>query len=261
MSIQQNKIRAIIEKIWSKVKEPKPMSGDGIVAAIDEVYAAGEDNGNDEMWFNLLGCRNYEVKRTYAFEMFGFTPKTFRLKQSIKFIGDVAAAFQNAINLNNDPIDFAKIEKETGMMLDFSEATRTASAFWNCTAFSSLGTIDVSSAKTSTYQMFFNDGSNGTRQLKYIEKFIVSENTPFNLTFQLAQINHILFEGVIGKNGLDLSQCNLDYESVISVGNCLADKTADTSGTVWKVVLGATNLNKLSPEEIANATNKGWVLE
>lgn len=258
MSIQQNKIRAIIEKIWSKVKEPKAMSGDGIVDAIDDVYEAGENNGIDEMFETILGHRNYEVGHSYAFDSWAFSKKTFKPKQTIKFIGTVTGAFYMAKSINEEPIDLATLEKETGIMLDFSEATTVASAFWNCTAFSSLGTIDVSNTTGAIYQMFYSNGANGGKILKWIEKFIVSENTLFNLTFQGGQVEHCIFVGTIGQNGLNLSQCDLDYESVISAVNCLKDYSQDTSGTVWKVNFGTKNLDLLSDEEKLMITNKGW---
>ena len=61
---------------------------------------------------------------------------------------------------------------------------------------------------------------------------------------------------------MDLARpANLDHESLLSVVNCLKDYSADTSGTVWKVTLGATNLAKLTADEKAIATGKGWTLE
>jgi hypothetical protein len=64
---------------------------------------------------------------------------------------------------------------------------------------------------------------------------------------------------------LDLSSSyNLSYDSLMSVINNLYDLnlTYDVAngGTLYRqsLVLGSTNLAKLTAEEIAIATNKGW---
>ena len=95
-----------------------------------------------------------------------------------------------------------------------------------------------------------------------IQKIITHEKLDFSNAFNYrSALTHVIFEGVIGKNGLNLSQSpNLDRESLLSVVNCLKDYSADTSGTVWKVTLGTANLAKLTAEEKAIATGKGWTL-
>lgn len=42
--------------------------------------------------------------------------------------------------------------------------------------------------------------------------------------------------------------------------NALQDKSADTSGTAWKVTVGETNLAKLTTEEINAVKQKGWTI-
>ena len=46
----------------------------------------------------------------------------------------------------------------------------------------------------------------------------------------------------------------------MSIINCLKDYSTDTSGTSHTVTLGTTNLAKLTDEQKAIATEKGWSL-
>ena len=65
--------------------------------------------------------------------------------------------------------------------------------------------------------------------------------------------------GTINAIGLNVSYSKLlSHDSLMSIINALADKTG-VSGT-WKVTLGATNLAKLTADEIAIAEGKGWTL-
>lgn len=68
-----------------------------------------------------------------------------------------------------------------------------------------------------------------------------------------------LFEGW-KFSGLNLTSCrSLEKESIIDMLNKLADVTAE-SGTTYTLKLGAFNLGKLTAEEVAIGTNKGWTI-
>lgn len=59
-------------------------------------------------------------------------------------------------------------------------------------------------------------------------------------------------------NNLDLSYSNLyNSETIVSWLNALADRTGQTA---YKLTIGATNLAKLTEEDILIATNKNWTL-
>jgi hypothetical protein len=95
-----------------------------------------------------------------------------------------------------------------------------------------------------------------------MEKFIVKEQNTFSNSFQSAtDLEHIIFEGTIGQNGLNLqSSTKLSHESLMSVINCLKDYSTDTSGTTWTVTIGDANKAKLTEAELLIAENKGWVV-
>ena len=60
------------------------------------------------------------------------------------------------------------------------------------------------------------------------------------------------------KTNLDLYSCSqLTHDSLMNVINEAADVTASPK----TLTLGATNLNKLTDDEKAIATNKGWTLK
>jgi hypothetical protein len=59
------------------------------------------------------------------------------------------------------------------------------------------------------------------------------------------------------KTNLDLSNClNLTHDSLMNVINNLA--TVENNPTL---TLGTTNIAKLTDNEIAIATNKGWIIQ
>ena len=99
-------------------------------------------------------------------------------------------------------------------------------------------------------------------KLVTIEEFCVQKNHQYSTTFtNCTALENLNVTGTIGQNGFDVkSATKLTHDSLMSIINALEDKSADTSGTTWKVTVGTTNLNKLTNEEKAIATAKGWTL-
>lgn len=79
-----------------------------------------------------------------------------------------------------------------------------------------------------------------------------------NMFMSCADLVNLEIEGRIGKNGFNFQWSPLSHDSLMSIINALADKTGDTSGTAWKITIGATNKAKLTAEELEIAENKGW---
>lgn len=78
----------------------------------------------------------------------------------------------------------------------------------------------------------------------------------FNNCINLRKLN--LFEGW-KFSGLNLTSCrSLEKESIVDMLNKLADVTAETD--TYTLTLGATNLAKITAEEVAIGTNKGWTI-
>jgi len=116
-----------------------------------------------------------------------------------------------------------------------------------------VGVLDCSGA--NTVAAFGN-----ATYLRSVDKVILRRGTSFPDGFKgCTSLEHIIFEGEISRN-LNVQWSPLDRESLLNILSCLADKTTDTSGTVWEITLGEANLAKLTEEEKANAEAKGWIL-
>ena len=98
---------------------------------------------------------------------------------------------------------------------------------------------------------------------KTIEGIDLSSATSANLMFELCpELENITFNGVIKISGVDLSQCTkLTHDSLMSAINALYDYASEGITGIFKLILGAANLDKLADEVKLIATNKGWILE
>jgi hypothetical protein len=216
-----------------------------------KVYESGKKEGMSYFWnkYQDLGAR---TGYSYAFAGSGWTDELFEPKfnMAVKNANRMFAS-SNIENLK------ALLEKR-GIILDFS----------NCTSFTNIisesyivamGIIDTRSASS------LNATFGGGTYLKHIDKFILkSEGTQSfsSASFQyLTSLQHVIFEGTIGTNNFNVQwSINLDKDSLMSILNCLADKTGNTS-TTWNVTIGTTNKAKLTSEELEIAYDKGWLVE
>lgn len=138
----------------------------------------------------------------------------------------------------------------------YSTKSSMQSCFQNARILDTLVDIDLS--KTVNAQSFFASCS----YMHTIRKLIVAETTNLSGIFQSCPaLENVTVEGTIGSNGVNLQwSTKLSHESLMSIINCLQDKTSDTSGTEWIVTLGEVNIAKLTDEEKQIAWSKGWVL-
>ena len=115
--------------------------------------------------------------------------------------------------------------------LNTSRVEWMSEMFAGCTSLTSIPKLDATSLTIAT-RMFFEDFGSGLPL------------TDFGGLTNL-------------KVDLDLSDCpNLTKESLMNVIN----EAADVTSSPKTLTLGATNLNKLTDDEKAIATNKGWTL-
>lgn len=218
----------------------------------------GKQAEYDAFWdaYQNKGARdNYQM----GFSGGGWYPDTFKPKYSMYPItlNSTFWNFGGRHSKEQEDADFVELFDKRGLVFDTSKCTNWMSAFmW--ARIKRLGVIDLTGAvgsltTTFAYGEIFN-----------IDKLIVKETTAFiSNTFQnQSKLEEIRFEGVIGVNDLNLQwSTKLSHESLMSIINCLQDKSGDTSGTTWKVTIGSTNLAKLTEEEVEIAKNKGWTVE
>ena len=247
MSYQQEKFKEIADAIREKTGETEPIKPSEFAEKIPEVYEAGMAEVLKD--FNHGGSRTSYNYGLYSWrltdEILKHLPPLKPQNATRMFSHTYEDADKYKVNLKNADIDF-------------SECTTYAYAFYQ-SGVEEIGVIDASNVTASDglYQMFYGRYGNAIR---WIDKFIVSENTKFDLTFQQSwELEHCIFEGCIAKNGLALGTSDkLDRESILSVIDCLKDYSGDISGTSYSVTLGTPNKNKLTTAEIAVATQKGW---
>ena len=212
---------------------------------------AGRKAEHDEFWnsYQLNGTRtNYR----YAFNFSGWTEDNFKPKYDVIADGEITQMFNNS-NINADLVEIC--EKQ-GIVMDFSKITQFEYVFQN-SKFTRVGVIDAGKA-TKFVSVFY-----GATKLVTIDKIIISSkctnmSTSFN---NCTALENVRFEGTISQNGLNMKWSPLSYESLSSIINCLQDKSSDTSGTIWKVTIGGTNLAKLSESDLNIIEEKGWVFE
>ena len=119
--------------------------------------------------------------------------------------------------------------------LNTSNATRMGGMFSGCTSLMSVPLLDCSNV-TSIYNMF------GYSDIKKLTDLGGFKNLKIDF-----------------KNGLNHLP-NLTVQSLMNVINNLYDFRANGESTTRTLQLGTTNLNKLTDEQKAVATNKGWSL-
>ena len=164
--------------------------------------------------------------------------------------------------------------------LDTSKVTSISGMFYNCSRLSSIPQLDTSNV-TTMYETF-----SGCEHLIAVPLFDTSKVTNMSSMFyrcsslsSVPRLNAVSltsasnmfgatysplnkftdFGGLTGlKIDLVLSPCpTLTHDSLLNVINEAADVTASPK----TLTLGATNLAKLTDEEKAIATNKGWTLK
>lgn len=156
-------------------------------------------------------------------------------KMDTRNVTDMSSMFCDCDSMKNAP------ELNTG------KATDMQKMYYSCNALESVPELDASNCK-SVYNTFYNDRKLlNFGGLKNLGKAYTQKSTNYSYYT------------------LDLSYCTLlTYESLMSVLNGLYDLnlTYDIAngGTLYRqtIKLGSTNKAKLTEEEIAIATFKGW---
>ena len=139
----------------------------------------------------------------------------------------------------------------TAPQMNTSRVTTMGSMFYQCESLASVSLMDTSQV-TTMQDMFYS-----CRALNSVPEMNTSQVTDmgsmFFFCFSLTDLG-----GFIGlKTNLNLAYCNkLTHDSLMNVINKAANVTASPA----TLTLGSTNLAKLSDEEKAIATAKGWTL-
>ena len=230
MSVAE-KMTAIADAIRGKTGKTDKLSLDEMATEINEI-SSGERDINPE-WTNWQYF-SYDNNRNDL---------VAKLKYSDTSNGtDLSNMFKSCDALTSIP------------QFDTSKGTTLAAMFSGCSALTSIPKLDTS--KNTNFVAMFS----GCSALTSIPQLNISKGSSFTSMFSgcnaLVDLNIV---GTINKTGLDVSYSTLlSHDSLMSIINALADKTG-VSGT-FKVTLGATNLAKLTADEIAIAEGKRWTV-
>jgi hypothetical protein len=220
---------------------------------LDKIYEAGQKAEYDRFWDNYQE-NGKRVDYVFAFGGVAWKKETFQPKYDIKptDAGDMFYRFN--LKSSQVAIDMAEHLKELGITMDFSKCIYFNYAFQNA-KISRLGTIDFkSAANTQMASMFY------TSYLTTIDNMIMYDNTKCNsgIFSGATNLTNLTISGVIANN-FTISACSkLTHDSLISIIEHLKDYSSST--TTYTCTLGTTNLAKLTDEEKAIATDRGWTL-
>lgn len=204
---------------------------------LQEITDGGFDRGCEEgkkaerqaLW-NAIQNNGERVSYNYAFAYSHFTKETFRPMHDIRPIS-ATGMFVHCTTTGSDLFSMTEVEKECGMVFDFSECENFSTAFMRC-PFNEINVLDVSKA-TSMYQIFYND--NG---LKRINRLIFSENTKIGWgAFGICSaLKYVGFEGAIAQS-IDLQYSPLNKESLQMLIAALSENTSGLTATLQKTAV------------------------
>ena len=238
----------------SVLKAKDPQTGEFSAqygVSVNEGYDAGKEAEWSAFW-DVFQENGNRTDYRYAFNGIGWTDDTFRPKHDIKPTQCYYMFHLSRVT------DLSALLTKCGVELDLSTLTgRCDQMFAYATKVTKIPKLDLQTAVYSNGVM--NSMFNSCSNLHTIENIHLAEDgsTTFGSgTFAACSaLENITFSGKIGQNGLDIHWSPLTKDSIMSIINALQKKTSGT----WTVTLGE-NLAKLTNDEIAIATEKGWTL-
>ena len=227
-----------IEQALAKIAENQP-----------KIYNAGKQKQLKDFWdsFQVNGTK---TDYHYAFAGTGWKEATFKPQHDI--ITSAYGAYGMFFN-NNIGGSLKQMLNNQNVTLDTSAAEHFTNMF-DGSAFTELPTINMINGIATGYAF------SACSKLVTIEKIISSERTNWNSTsfYNCIALTNVVFEGIIAKSITLENSTLLTVDSVVSLFNALKDLT-DTSLS-YAVTLNAVFNSKLSAEQKAIATNKGWTI-
>ena len=212
-----------------------------------KVYEAGKQAEHSDFWdtFQDNGNRtNYNnVFNSY------WNEENFKPKYDIKIVGSATYV------LNNLKVsDVEKALDACGVKLDTSGMTSANQVFYG-SAIKVLPTLDFSNV-TSIYYTFTNmHGLVTIRKIILPKTAVGFGDNPFN---NCGSLQNVEFVGTIYKRFTINHSNYLSHDTLMNIINVLADYSG--TSTTYTLTIGSTNLAKLTEEEKAIATQKGWTL-
>lgn len=216
-----DKMTAIADNIRAKTEKTDLLGLDEMAESINEVFEIGQKGEYDRFWDNF---QNYGKRGIY--------------NQAFYCVSADGGWNDDIYNPKYDIV----IAKDSYSNNIFAGSTITDSKV----------TIDASKAAS------INGIFNSCKQLKTVRSLIVGRNVVLANSFIYCDsLQNFAISGEIGVDNVNFQWSPLlTHESLMNIINCLVDY----SGTdTWKTItLGATNLAKLTADELAIMTSKQW---
>lgn len=219
---------------------------DGYAVGHNIGFAEGEQAEYDCFWdaFQDYGNRtNYDN----GFAGTGWTKDTFAPKYNINIYNAYMMFRNSAIEA-----DLPALLQELGIQIKFD--TTTLQYTFYGTKFTRIGEVNIRG------NAYTNSIFAASEELVTIDKVICNEASAFTTCFNgCNELKNITFEGVIGKNGLNLQwSTKLSHDSFVSIINCLSTTTSGLSVTLSKTAVE----NAFTAEEWAAliATKSNWTI-
>lgn len=245
-----NAVESSIKSHGVDVPEGTPKSD--YAKKVDAVYEAGKKSEYDTFWDSFQQNGN----RTSYWSCIsggGWTNDNFKPKYDMRPT-DAYWMFRNAANIK---LDLVHRLNELGVELDFSNCTDLQYTFTN-TGFTRIGIVDARKTPGLLQTFMSSDALVTIEEIKLKEDGTTQSlsNYPFSGCSSLENINSIT--GYITSSVSFSGSPKLTHATLINIINALYDFVGAGSETSPTLTLGPANLNKLTEEEKAMISEKGW---
>lgn len=259
MSIQQEKLRAIADKIRDKTGETEPIKPNDFVNKIDDVYEAGVNDAYDTFWDEYQQNGN---RTDYKYAFANWTDKSFKPKYNM-VVTTAYGMFATFNKRNGVLVSLPELLQEAGITIDFSK-TNGFYYLGDSSYISDFGFIDCSGS-VNIAQMF-----NAANRLETVSLKLKSDGSQtFNGSFGgCINLKNITIEGTIGNNISFSDSSLLTKESITSIINALSSTATGKTLTLKTAAVNSAfetsegaNDGSISDEWLAlTGTKTNWTI-
>ena len=237
----------------------------GTFQALPIVYAPNIDTSNvTNMGSMFYGCRLLRCIGNFNTSNVTNMGSMFQKCSSLTSLDLSGWDTSNVTNMSYMFEDCSSLTSLDLSDWDTSKVTNMSYMFEDCSSLTSLDLSDWDTSKvTNMYDFLY-----ASNKIKYLDIRNFDFSNVTNINYFLPTSGSKLIDLRFGKNlkinwtgsGSPNSQPNLTKESLLSIIDGLYDFVGNGETTTKKCQFGSTNLAKLTDEEKALATNKGWTL-
>lgn len=250
MSVQQEKFKAIADKIREKTGTTEPIIPNDFTNKIDEVYAAGEKHQYDELWDALQ--KNGD-RTNYKNAFYGWSEDIFIPQYPLNIVGDMTGIFMDA-----DFTDMKNHVTNHNITINTNQVTNFTNAFNGCLNLTSVPQLDFTNATVANYLFYkcgnllevgeiggekttgYNSAFYGCKALKKIGLIHSLTNSTWTTAFLLCSaLEDVEFVGVIGTDINFQYSTALKKESIMSIIKALSNNISSKTVTLSKTAVNA----------------------